>query len=150
MVIHPLCFCVRHLSNFLTMYCRGFTFVELSVYIGLFSILLVSVTSVWLLVSRSNIAFEQRAREQEESLFVAEKISDEVYASPTYLSAKNILDTAVWHTISNPQTSVDSTSSGRGIGAIATTTTIHHLRFSFSYGDSRTPIFFEYYHATPN
>ncbi len=128
---------------------NGFTFIEFVVYSALLSILLIEVTSTWLSISRLNIEFEKLAKQQEASVFVAEKIDSIVYAAPDYTSAKHSIDLSTWHTLDSISTHIESTSSSQLLGALTLVKNIDHLGIVFSSG-STTPTSLEYYHAITN
>lgn len=129
-------------------YKQGFTFIEILVYITLFSLLLIGITTIWLTVSRFNITFEKIAREQEESIFVTEKVSDNVDASVDYASAQMSLNATTWHVIYLTQATLETTSSVYMLGALHIPTTINHLRFQYSFKSSLLPESIDFYNAT--
>ena len=107
---------------FVSKFISGFTFIELLVYSGLFSLLFLGVTETWLGVARGNAAFTRLAEAQEAALFAAETLNATVAAEPNYAAAQAAIAGQTWHTISSPWLSVDSTGSPQ---------TINHLTVSF-------------------
>lgn len=128
---------------------RGFTFIELLVYSSLLSLLFVAVISVWFSIARSNALFTRLAKEQEESVFATSIITNQVSGQPDYSSAETLIRADIWHTISAPTFSIDSTSSSSSLGALMSSTTISHLRVYFSPTISSSSQYLDYYHVLP-
>lgn len=126
---------------------RGFTFIELLVYSSLLSLLFVAVIGVWFAVARSNALFTRLAKEQEESIFAAAVITNQMRGQTDYPFAETLIRADVWHTISAPMLSIDSTSSSRSLGALLGSMTISHFRVSFSPSTSSLSQYLDYYHV---
>ncbi|GEM_PF-5726008 len=121
---------------------RGFTFIEMLIYYGLFSLLFVGVTETWISLAKQNATFMRLAKNQEALLFAVQNVDAEISGATNYPAAVNTINTQAWHTIAAPIVVSESTSSTLLLGAVSVLQTINHLSISLA-----PPWQLDYYYA---
>jgi hypothetical protein len=106
---------------------EGFTFIETLIYSALLSVVFLDTTTVWLATARSTSFFMTSAQAQESRLFAAESIDALILNTASYSNTRSGIANQQWHSISQPTTTYESSSTIQNFGAISKAQTIEHL-----------------------